>query len=244
MGHRHNRSMPMSTESSLQARKAIALRSIEIMATGTAEEFAEVTHREFFNHEQRDEPPATRGPGPERAYGVAQWLRAAYSGLRWDVHDVVAEDDLVAVRCTMSGRHTGDFVAYDLAGHVAETFPPTRRRFTSTSRTGCGSATGRPSSTGRTRRLGMATSSAGRRRPRATSCAPGWPSAGPAGPPTRRARGGAAVRGAGTASRARERGGAAGDHRGVGRSGTGSRRRLDRPPRGRRARPGRGARSP
>ncbi|HZB75416.1 MAG TPA: ester cyclase [Solirubrobacteraceae bacterium] len=119
------------TESSLQARKAIALRSIEMMATGTADVFAEVTHRDFFNHEQRDEPPATRGPGPEAAFGVARWLRAAYADLRWDIHDVVAEGDLVAVRCTMSGRHTGDFVAYDVEGRVAEAFPPTRRRFTS-----------------------------------------------------------------------------------------------------------------
>jgi predicted ester cyclase len=123
--------MLMPTESSLHARKAIALRSIEMMATGTADVFADVTHRDFFNHEQRDEPPETRGPGPVAAHGVAQWLRAAYADLRWDVHHVVAEDDLVAVRCTMSGRHTGDFVAYDVEGCVAEAFPPTGRRFAS-----------------------------------------------------------------------------------------------------------------
>jgi len=122
--------MPTSTESRLQAHKAIALRSIEMMATGTPEVFAEVAHPEFFNHEQRDEPPATRGPGPERAFGVAQWLRAAFADLRWEIHEVVAENDLVAVRCTMLGRHTGDFVAYDFEGHVAEVFAPTGRSFT------------------------------------------------------------------------------------------------------------------
>jgi predicted ester cyclase len=123
--------MPTTTESELETRKAIALRSIEIMATGTREDFAEVLHPEFFNHEQRDEPPATRGPGPDQTYGVAEWLRTAYADLRWDVHDVVAEEDLVVVRCTMSGRHVGDFVAYDLDGRVAEAFAPTGRRFAS-----------------------------------------------------------------------------------------------------------------
>ena len=84
---------------------AIALRSIQIMADGTPEDFADVVHPEFFNHEQRDEPPETRGVGPERAFGVAQWLRSAFADLRWDVHDVVAEDDLVVVHCTMAGHH-------------------------------------------------------------------------------------------------------------------------------------------
>jgi predicted ester cyclase len=123
--------MLISADSTLQDHKAIALRSIEMMATGTPEVFTDVTHPEFFNHEQRDEPPATRGRGPECAYGVAQWLRSAFADLRWDVGAVVAEDDLVAVRCTMSGRQTGDFVAYDLDGCVAEVFPPTGRPFAS-----------------------------------------------------------------------------------------------------------------
>ena len=121
--------MLTTTVSELEARKAIALRSIEIMAAGSRADFAAVLHPEFFNHEQRDEPPATRGPGPDQTYGVAEWLRAAYADLRWDVHDVIAEDDLVVVRCAMSGRHVGDFVAYDLEGRVAEAFAPTGRRF-------------------------------------------------------------------------------------------------------------------
>ena len=60
---------------------------------------------------------------------MAQWLRAAFAGLRLGVHDIVGEDDLVVVRCTMSGRHTGDFAGYDLEGRVAEAFAPTGATF-------------------------------------------------------------------------------------------------------------------
>ncbi len=113
-------------------RKAIALRSIEIMGTGTEADFDQVLHPGFFNHEARDEPPATRGRGPACALGVAHWLRDAFAGLRWDVHEVIGEDDLVVVRCTMSGRHSGDFVSYDEVGRVADAFAPTGREFSAT----------------------------------------------------------------------------------------------------------------
>jgi predicted ester cyclase len=123
--------MTTATTSELELRR-IALRSIEIMATGTREDFAEVLHPAFFNHEQRDEPPATRGSSVDECFGVAQWLRAAYADLGWEVHEVVGEGDLVVVHCTMSGRHAGDFVAYDVEGRVDQAFAPTGKRFAST----------------------------------------------------------------------------------------------------------------
>jgi predicted ester cyclase len=124
--------MPSITQLDAPSTTSIALRSIEIMGTGTLDDFHEVVHPEFFNHEQRDEPPATRGTGTEKVYGVAQWLRSAFSDLRWDVHHTVAEDDLVVVRCTMAGSQTGDFVSYDLEGRVADVFAPTGREFAAT----------------------------------------------------------------------------------------------------------------
>jgi hypothetical protein len=42
-------------------RRELALRSISVMADGTLEDFEEVLHPEFLNHEQKDEPPAARG---------------------------------------------------------------------------------------------------------------------------------------------------------------------------------------
>jgi ketosteroid isomerase-like protein len=91
-------------------RKELALRSIQIMEDGTRDDFDEVLHPEFVNHEAKDEPPASRGRGPDTAYATALWLRDAFADLRWEIHEVVAEGDLVAVHCTMSGRHVRPFV--------------------------------------------------------------------------------------------------------------------------------------
>ena len=46
--------------------KALAVRSIHIMGNGTLEEFDELLHPEFLNHEAKDEPPAAREPRPGR----------------------------------------------------------------------------------------------------------------------------------------------------------------------------------
>lgn len=113
--------------------EAIALRSIEIMGTGTREDFEEVIHARFLNHEAKDEPPEARQPhGPAAAWATAVWLRTAFADLRWEIHEVVAERDLVVVHCTMTGRHTADFVSYDAEANVKEAFPPTGKRFRST----------------------------------------------------------------------------------------------------------------
>jgi predicted ester cyclase len=108
---------------------AVAVRSIEIMATGDVDDFVEVVHPLATNREAAQEPPATRGQGPEAFYATALWLRSAYADLRWEIHDVVEHDDLVVVHGTMSGRHTGPFVTYDAEGKVERAFPPTGRTF-------------------------------------------------------------------------------------------------------------------
>jgi predicted ester cyclase len=113
--------------------EAIALRSIELMATGTPDEFEEIIDPGFVNHEAKDEPPESRqSHGPAAAYATALWLRDAFADLRWDIHEVVAERDLVVVHCTMSGRHVGPFTGYDERARVKEVFPPTGETFATT----------------------------------------------------------------------------------------------------------------
>ena len=112
--------------------KALAVRSIHIMGNGTLEEFHEVVHPEFLNHEAKDEPPAARERGPAGCYATALWLRNAFEDLRWEIGEVVAEGDLIAVHCTMKGRHTRVFVDYDEDAKVGQAFPPTGRTFAST----------------------------------------------------------------------------------------------------------------
>jgi predicted ester cyclase len=112
--------------------KALAVRSIHIMGNGTLDDFHEVCHPEFLNHEAKDEPPAARERGPAGCYATALWLRGAFEDLRWEIGEVIAEGDLVVVHCTMKGRHTRVFVDYDEDANVGQAFPATGRTFAST----------------------------------------------------------------------------------------------------------------
>jgi predicted ester cyclase len=112
--------------------KALCVRSIHIMGTGTLEDFHEVLHPEFLNHEAKDEPLAARGRGPDAAYATALWLRDAFAELRWEIGAVVGEGDLIAVHCTMKGRHVGPFASYGEDARVEQVFPPTGKEFAST----------------------------------------------------------------------------------------------------------------
>jgi len=109
--------------------KATCIRSIDLLATGTVDEFAEVYDPAATNREAKNEPSAARGAGPEALYVTALWLREAYSDLRWEVHDAVQDDDLVVLHTTMSGRQTGPFTAFAEDASVEMVFPPTGREF-------------------------------------------------------------------------------------------------------------------
>ncbi len=112
--------------------KELCVRQVQSMADGTLEDFEAIVHPEARNREDVDEPPASRGRGPAAYYATALWLRGAYADLRWDIHDIVAEDNLVVLHATMSGRHTGTFVAYGADARPAQAFPPTGKRFATT----------------------------------------------------------------------------------------------------------------
>lgn len=115
-----------------ESRRLLAVRSMQIMADGTAADFAQVVHPDAHNREAVDEPPDCRGRGPAAFLATARWLRDAFSDLRFEVHDLVEEGDLVVAHVTMSGRHTGTMVSYGPDGRPAQAFPPTGRRFATT----------------------------------------------------------------------------------------------------------------
>ncbi len=112
--------------------KELCVRATHMMADGTFEDFEAVVHPHARNREAIDEPPETRGRGPAAFYATALWLRDAYAELRWDIHDVVSQGDLVVLHATMSGRHTGTFLGYDADARPARAFPPTGKRFATT----------------------------------------------------------------------------------------------------------------
>jgi predicted ester cyclase len=90
----------------------LCVRSMHLMTNGNRADFDRVYAAGAINREAADEPPATRTGGPAGIFATAEWLRAAFSDLRFDVHQSVASGDLVVLHVTMSGRHTGDFVTF------------------------------------------------------------------------------------------------------------------------------------
>ena len=83
------------------------------MANGTFDDFARLIAPDAHNRRGRTtEPPACREPGPAGWYATALWLRGMFSDLRWEIHEAVADGDLVALHVTMSGVHTGWYTKY------------------------------------------------------------------------------------------------------------------------------------
>ncbi|MEV0708748.1 ester cyclase [Nocardia aurea] len=121
--------MDDTTLTAADTARALAIRSVRIMADGERADFDAVIHLEATNREAAAEPPATRGRGPAAYHATALWLRAAYADLHHTIESAVVDGDLVALHTTMHGRHVGPFVAYDADGQVDQVFPPTGKTF-------------------------------------------------------------------------------------------------------------------
>jgi ketosteroid isomerase-like protein len=65
--------------------------------------------QDFINREADDDPdrPDRGLRGPAGLIATSRWLSATFSDLRFDHHEVVAEDERVVVVATMTGTHTG-----------------------------------------------------------------------------------------------------------------------------------------
>jgi len=121
--------MDDTTLTAADTARALAIRSVRIMADGERADFDAVIHPEATNREAAAEPPATRGRGPAAYHATALWLRAAYADLHHTIESAVVDGDLVALHTTMHGRHVGPFVAYGADGQVDQVFPPTGKTF-------------------------------------------------------------------------------------------------------------------
>jgi predicted ester cyclase len=87
--------------------RAIARRTLEeIFPRGDVAALAEVVHPSYVDH---DGPPGAP-PGLEGMTWSMRMLHAAFSDRRWEIHQVIAEDDTVVLYCTFRGRHTGEFM--------------------------------------------------------------------------------------------------------------------------------------
>ncbi len=111
---------------------AIAVRSIHLMAAGERAEFEPLYHPTATDQENRIQPPSSRVSGPAAFWSTAQWLRAAFAGLHYEIHHTIVDGDLVAVNSSMIGSHTAPWAVYSEDGSIDTVFPPTRRPFTMT----------------------------------------------------------------------------------------------------------------
>ena len=120
----HAHSTRVSTDT-----RDIAVRGIHIMADGTRADFDALIHPRAIDRENSVQPPSSRVPGPAGFYATALWLRAAFANLHYDIHEVIASGDLVAVSSTMNGQHRAPMVLYTADGKVDAAFPPTNKTF-------------------------------------------------------------------------------------------------------------------
>ena len=99
------------------------------MQTGDLELARSVIHPEHINHEAPDHPPASAIPGLPGFLATSAWLRLAFSELRFDILDLVADGNQTIAHVTMSGRQTGPFVIFPPSAKPVS-FPPTGKAFT------------------------------------------------------------------------------------------------------------------
>ena len=99
----------------LETNKAVARRTWEeIFPACDVDGLAEVTAPDVVAHGARpDEPPGLAG-----ITRTMLWLGRVFSDQRWEIHNVIAEGDLVTVHATHHARHTGDFMGLPPTGRV------------------------------------------------------------------------------------------------------------------------------
>jgi len=97
----------------VERNKAIARRTWEeIFPACDVEALAEVVHPDAVSRGRRPDEPS----GFEGVKRTMLWLATVFSDQRWEVHDVIGEGDLVAVRVTHHGRQTGDLMGIPPTG--------------------------------------------------------------------------------------------------------------------------------
>jgi ketosteroid isomerase-like protein len=94
---------------SLEQNKQVVLESFRILKTGDLAAADRIIAPDFINREADDDPdrPDRGLRGPAALIATSRWLSETFSGLSFDHHEVIAEDERVVVMATMTGTHTG-----------------------------------------------------------------------------------------------------------------------------------------
>jgi ketosteroid isomerase-like protein len=85
---------------------------------------------DYFNHRSADEPLAARDRGPAAVVATMRWIHRAFADMRFEFHDVVVRESLVALNVTLHARQHGPFVVHDSPdARVTDVFPSRGRSF-------------------------------------------------------------------------------------------------------------------
>ena len=87
---------------------------IELIGAGRLELADELITPDCVDHGGDAGPPRVHGrdprTGPVAIKWVVRWLRGAFPDLAYDIDDAFGDGDRVAVRCTVRGTQTGEFL--------------------------------------------------------------------------------------------------------------------------------------
>jgi predicted ester cyclase len=91
--------------------KAIAHQSFRLIENGDPDLAEQIIAPGFVNDEAEDDPDDVerRLRGPAGFLATSRWLRDAFSDLRFELQETLAEGDTVMAAAVMTGRHTGPF---------------------------------------------------------------------------------------------------------------------------------------
>ena len=91
--------------------KAVARESFRLIETGDPELAKRIIASDFVNQEAEDDPEDAERQlrGPAGFLATSRWLRDAFSDLRFELQETLAEGDTVMAAAIMTGKHTGVF---------------------------------------------------------------------------------------------------------------------------------------
>lgn len=98
--------------SSVQENVALAERFIEeVWRQGKVEVVDEIFAEDYVDHGFGPQPV-----GRDALKGFVLGFRAAFPDMQYDLHQMIAQDDVVASRDTVRGTHQGDFMGIPATG--------------------------------------------------------------------------------------------------------------------------------
>ena len=98
---------------SINDNKAL-MEKFETMINTADENLAEeIIGKDSIFHAPTHDKPLV---GPKGYLTIVNMMRSAFSDIQWEIDEIIAEDDRIAVRYTCTGTHDGKFFGFDATG--------------------------------------------------------------------------------------------------------------------------------